>query len=344
MQNYRLHRSCRTAKMSYLCSMENIAVHIEKLLTRHECVIVPGLGGFLSYRESAVIRGLQMQPPRRSIRFNALLSYQDGLLAEAVMQSENVGYKAALAIIEREVLAIRGSLGENRAVQFGRIGRFSSDGDNAILFTSDDCSFLPENLGSHPVYLKKLSPLARPEDAHRNIVIQLPAHGGRAWRYAAAIVFIFMLSLLAPTRVDKGTLRAFMPCGIPEETRTGIRPAQKTEATRMETAVPDAPATETVETAAVARSVTAKIAPAATSAPQRPASADRYHLIVASLPSRPLAEKYIGEQTSFPQETLRIIECDGKYRIAAASFSTRRDALRHLDSIRGTHSAWILCH
>ena len=178
------------------------------------------------------------------------------------------------------------------------------------------------------------------EDARRNIVIQLPAHGGRAWRYAAAIVFIFMLSLLAPTRVDKGTLRAFMPCGIPEETHTGIRPVQKPEATRMETAVPDAPATETVETAAIARSVATEAA----SAPQRPASADRYHLIVASLPSRPLAEKYIGEQTSFPQETLRIIECNGKYRIAAASFSTRRDALRHLDSIRGTHSAWILCH
>ncbi len=318
--------------------MENIAAHTERLLTRHECVIVPGLGGFLSYRESATVKGLQLQAPHRSIRFNALLSYQDGLLAEAVMQSENVGYKAALAIIEREVRAIKETLDGNRTVQFGRLGRFSSDGDNAILFTSDSCAFLPENIGCQPVYLKRLSPLTEQPGARRDIVIQLPAQGGRAWRYAAAVALIFTLSLLVPTKIEKGTLRASMPSIVMEETcATALPSPAPTDAVTLT----DMPQAQTAPMQAHPAATDKEKETSATDEPQH--TTGKYHLIVASLPSRELAETYISEQTSFPASTLHIIECDDKYRISAASFATRREALHHLDSIRGTHSAWILC-
>ena len=80
--------------------MKNLAQHIESLLIQHECVIVPGLGGFVTYRDKASIRNNRLYAPAQRVRFNHLLTYHDGLLAEAYMQDRHIGYTAALEAVK----------------------------------------------------------------------------------------------------------------------------------------------------------------------------------------------------------------------------------------------------
>ena len=83
--------------------MKNLAQYIEELIIRHECVIVPSLGGFVTYRDKAAVRNNLFYAPTERIRFNPLLTYHDGLLAEAYMRDRNIGYSEALNAINADV-------------------------------------------------------------------------------------------------------------------------------------------------------------------------------------------------------------------------------------------------
>ena len=102
--------------------MKNLAQHIESLLIQHECVIVPGLSGFVTYRDKASIRNNRLYAPAQRVRFNHLLTYHDGLLAEAYMQDRLIGYTAALEAIKADVEQITTSLNSGNTFIFGRIG------------------------------------------------------------------------------------------------------------------------------------------------------------------------------------------------------------------------------
>ena len=62
-----------------------LARHIESLLLKHDCVIVPDFGGFVTQQVSARYvedEGLFL-PPYRSVGFNGCLKLNDGLLAQS---------------------------------------------------------------------------------------------------------------------------------------------------------------------------------------------------------------------------------------------------------------------
>ncbi|MGM0376598.1 MAG: SPOR domain-containing protein, partial [Bacteroidota bacterium] len=72
--------------------------HISDLLYVHDCVIVPGLGGFVANHKPAVVveeRNL-FRPPSKEIGFNRSLSHNDGLLAKHVSQREQISWEESL--------------------------------------------------------------------------------------------------------------------------------------------------------------------------------------------------------------------------------------------------------
>ncbi len=75
-----------------------ITRHIADLLYHHECVIVPGLGGFIKASNPAWILHSthEFYPPSGSVAFNAGLSANDGLLANHIAAKENTSYREAL--------------------------------------------------------------------------------------------------------------------------------------------------------------------------------------------------------------------------------------------------------
>ena len=118
--------------------MKNLAQYIEELIIQHECVIVPGLGGFVTYRDKASIRNNRLYAPSQKVRFNHLLTYQDGLLAEAYMQDRHINYTTALEAIKADVEQITTSLNLGNTFILGRIGDLSLSTNNTIILKNED--------------------------------------------------------------------------------------------------------------------------------------------------------------------------------------------------------------
>ena len=69
-------------------TMSRIISHIEKLLLKHDCVIVPHIGGFvLQHIPAHYEKDEQIfYPEQKEIVFNRELQHNDGLLSESYIQ------------------------------------------------------------------------------------------------------------------------------------------------------------------------------------------------------------------------------------------------------------------
>lgn len=75
-----------------------ITRHIADLLYHNECVIVPGLGGFIkAFNPARILHTThEFYPPSGSVAFNSGLKGNDGLLANYISSVENISYREAL--------------------------------------------------------------------------------------------------------------------------------------------------------------------------------------------------------------------------------------------------------
>lgn len=127
-----------------------IEQYISQLLYRHQCVIVPGFGAFLTELQSAEIQEAthSFYPPKKVISFNAYLKSNDGLLANHIAQSEKMGYDAAVTFIENEVISWKTKLQQSEKVTLNTIGDFSLNQDKNIVFTPNtQLNYLMQSFG-----------------------------------------------------------------------------------------------------------------------------------------------------------------------------------------------------
>ena len=112
--------------------MIELAQHIEVLLLENDCVIVPGLGGFVAHYTPAmrVAEENVFLPPTRIIGFNPQLKMNDGLLVQSYMAVYNTDFSDATRIVEKEVAYIFTALHEEGKVDLPNIGelRYSIHG------------------------------------------------------------------------------------------------------------------------------------------------------------------------------------------------------------------------
>lgn len=314
--------------------MNELSRHIEKLLSKYECVIVPGLGGFITYFEGAHWENNTLIPPMRQIRFNQKLTYHDGLLSEEYMKHYGISYSEALNKIGSHVQEIQKTLQNNNTCLFGKIGLLVKDTNNNVILKSNSAVFLPENTGLSPITLHKIDrnacaqPLSKNIENDNNIVIRIPRNYTQAIRYAAMITLIFLVSAFFPTQSEDNSHTASIIY------RTHDVFSYTTPTNNYDTTLTAKAFTESNHT-------TTKNEPEETTTIQK----GKYHLIVASLTSKSQAEEYISTQTSYNKDQLSIIECNGKFRISARDFLSYKEALHHLDSLKNASdkSAWILC-
>jgi len=120
----------------------DISRHISSLLFEHECVIVPGLGGFVSNYAPAKIHPVQhmFQAPSKTILFNPELKNNDGLLANAVAEIENLTYPVALAIIANFSKNTLEAIRSGNKINLEEIGVLSQGIEGNILFKQDEKS------------------------------------------------------------------------------------------------------------------------------------------------------------------------------------------------------------
>ncbi len=104
--------------------MIELARHIAFLLLENDCVIVPGLGGFVAHYTPAtrVPEEHLFLPPSRAIGFNSRLRINDGMLVQSYMEVYGTGFADAGKMVEKATRQLLAALHEEGKVELPDIG------------------------------------------------------------------------------------------------------------------------------------------------------------------------------------------------------------------------------
>lgn len=187
--------------------------HISNLLSEHDCVILPGLGGIVTQYEPArkdLSSGL-IYPPSKSLAFNAALQKNDGLLQNHIAQQKGISFREANNEVEYFVNEVKNSLKSKNTYVMNGIGRFVMSEDQLIqFFPSGENNF---NLASYglpqlnlvPVNrLKKTTPVSvgtiatvhNRETEQGRVLVKSNSFSKTYFRVAATVGALFLLTTL----------------------------------------------------------------------------------------------------------------------------------------------------
>lgn len=281
--------------------MLTIIHHIEYLLRRNDCVVVPGFGAFVVQTRVAGIdeAGEMLLPPSRMLSFNGAIDHNDGMLASSIMRKESVSYDKAVDVLASEVKSLKNQLVADKELMFGKLGMFRLSEEGQMVFepsaTFDLCRL--SYYGLPAVSL----PAAERRDVAVRKDVSFSAWGKNAMRIAAsiAVLLVFAFTLTTPIYMDQ------MPdyAGVmtlsekPKQSKPAdVKPMQveMNGGTSMEEEKPmDA----------------------------QPLAKGKYHVIIASFQSRGQAEAFI-EQANMSD--LQILNAKGSsiHRVSMASGET----------------------
>lgn len=124
--------------------MNRLDRHIEILLLSNDCVIVPGLGGFMAHYVPARydLGDNMFIPPTRTLGFNPQLIMNDSLLAQAYIESYDISYPEAIRRIDEEVNELLQQLELDGEYNLMGIGRLFYNVEGKIEFTPCDAGIL----------------------------------------------------------------------------------------------------------------------------------------------------------------------------------------------------------
>ena len=145
--------------------MIELAQHIEALLLENDCVIVPGLGGFVAHYASAtrVKEENIFLPPTRIIGFNPQLKMNDGLLVQSYMSVYGTNFSDATKMVERKVDELIVTLHEDGKVDLPNVGEVRYTIHNTFDFAPYDNKITtPYLYGLDAFEMQELSALEKP--------------------------------------------------------------------------------------------------------------------------------------------------------------------------------------
>lgn len=333
---------------------------LHELLFEHDCVIVPGWGGFLAqYRPARLDQTRQLiHPPSKEVGFNRHLLRNDGLLTDHIAHRDGLGFAAANALIDKEVAAWRAQLDAKGRVEIPRIGIFFRDAQHNLQFDPDDrANFLKEAFGLRPVVA---APIVREEERPEPKVVHLPLvteseeEPKRNWNWAAAAGIALLLTA--------GTVGAYIGLnGGTDAFAWGPRPKTTYQATAE--AAPTMLARASVfalpensfgvqkvpltDNDSVSLTVDLGSAPADTTAVAVPAASSlrmRFHVVGGCFAQPENAERLLKELQDKGYPAQRLARYGELHPVAYGSYADRQEALDALASIRqeGTGQAWLL--
>ena len=106
------------------------------MLLEYDCVIIPGLGGFVCNERSAWYdeEKEEMVPPSKDVLFNPNLTHNDGLLAQEIIRLTGATLPEAMKIAEEESAHIREMINAGEAVELAKVGRIYKGTDGVLRF------------------------------------------------------------------------------------------------------------------------------------------------------------------------------------------------------------------
>jgi hypothetical protein len=173
----------------------DISVYISELLYDYDCVIVPGLGGFVCNYRASEIHPVQhsITPPGKSIAFNSSLKNNDGLLANYIAERKGISYDLANALINGWVNATNGLLKAGDGISIPKVGELKLNIERNIEFVpNNQYNYLKASYGLKTIYAepviraKEVSLVERFENEVTETVTPR-----KRWK-VAAVVLVFL--------------------------------------------------------------------------------------------------------------------------------------------------------
>lgn len=336
--------------------MIELVQHIRQLILTHDCVIIPGFGGFIANRLPARIMhdGRSMLPPGKSIGFNQHLTLNDGLLIQSVMNSEGLSYPAAEKQVNAAAEKMKAEIRRHGQVMLPGIGCLQKDIRGDIRFTSlEETVMSVQSYGLERLEIKKAKDLEQERPA-------ATVQKGRKTRlsiwkpvakYAAAAIAAAAMYFMAALPVNDFSsehfddFAAIAPAGLING--NAEKPAQPVIITAAaETEKPaQTPEAAPAQPEKPAQPVAKPQAPAAQQKAEPKASAEKYHIIIASVVSEADAQTAAKRLKDRGYKGASCRKSKTNSRISIASFASYDEALAKLREIRKQQEfkdAWLL--
>lgn len=335
--------------------------HLEYLLSRHDCVIVPGLGAVLANWQSAEIddENRCVAAPCRRYTFNGAMVESDGLIEASIQRSLGLDAAQAAQVVSDDVAAMVSELDGTGQVQLGRAGSLHKDSlTGAVIFVPRPDDILTPMIQWLPAKVSMVADIAEAQaDTKERVAQELaPRRWKRFLRVAASVAAIVAVGVVAstPIVVDdanyastalppvSGPNYAYVPGQLPVLNLPMPGPEPIAVDTAARAAYQRSMLADTLETAQVAEVKTAPAVAKAAKPAVTVSDADQYCVVVASLASDADAHKFISQMRGKYDGALRIMNEGRYYRVYAATAASKAQAQDRLNQLADTFKgAWI---
>lgn len=345
--------------------MKTLTLHIEYLLALHDCVTLPGFGGFvLHHQEADFTKEVAIAAPRKVAGFNAGLSHNDGLMANSLMCEKGISFNEAMILIEAEVSLLHTALAQGGVVALGTVGSFRLNEGATLefmpsthnmfdlsMFGFESLTLEPLQKESH-VAMDVAAPVADPD------VVMVPLNL-RVLKRLFLVASILIGVLLVSQPLEQNNVSANYASILSSHLLTkAIVPnfslldssTDEAELIAMDMLVAnEINEAEFSPIEVITESELVLDEPALIIQKQEaPLRKKRYYIIIGSCANETDALARIAKMGNWGYGNLSFVKKDNKYRLYISRFDDKADANRFLDQFRienPTYSdAWLLAH
>jgi len=366
--------------IAYLCNVIELSRHIEILLLRNDCVIVPDFGGFMAHHIDARRDedGLFV-PPMRTIGFNPQLRLNDSLLAQSYAEAYDSSYPEAVRRIESEVNELRQHLENEGSFELSNIGTLKLNEDHHYVFEPCEAGILtPELYGLTTFEMKPLSEQKKEPEKQETIATEAPKEKPKAiekalytdddsdeyiriprrWvrnaaTAAVALIAVLVLSMplansglmqMATTRISGDD--TFKPMASEQKVPAKVETQKAAEKPAEQPKAEPQPApAETTEAEPEATKTVAEEKPIEKKEEKQLAQPTGYCIVLASQVTRKNAQAFVQQLHREGLLEATVYVKNGVVRVIYKNFETEAEAYNDLNMMRGDvyfDDAWVM--
>lgn len=361
--------------MSIFASEMELERHIEILLLDNDCVIVPGLGGFIAYHTDARYdaESALFLPPTRTAGFNPKLSMNDNLLAQSYVETYDISYPEAVKRITAEADELRSELERNGSYEITGVGTLRVNKDGGYDFEPFEAGLLTPDLYGLGCFeaadlaaestQKAVAEDAAADNEEAGKFIRIKTSTLRNFAAAAVAIFAFFLlsSPLGNTEKNMASVASLQNSVfykmMPQEEAGDSKPeavAENIAAVEKKAEVPVMKTQEEAADTTTAAKVKAE-APAEVEKPEpvkkeevkqpvKEEAEDYYCMVLASALSKSNAKNFVEKLTAGGNEDIHAIECSNGMKVVYGRFASEKEARTSFHSMKNKEDfkdAWV---
>jgi nucleoid DNA-binding protein len=346
---------------------------LSELLHLHDCVIVPGWGGFLAHHRPARLDEARqvIDPPSKELGFNRHLVRNDGLLADHLARCAGTDFEEASASIAAVVASWRERLEREGRLELSHLGIFYRDAEGNLQFDPDRRSnYLRDAFGLRPLRARVVE--VKPLPAEVPVLslppaaaVPEPTNGALSvLRWSAAAAALLLVGVAGYWALEQGPLAGTRWSDLDPFRRAPVRyvapsaeqppPVAAASVFTMPDVegvvsvplVPEEDLVLLVDTRIVGHGTSdAGSSVAAVDHANAPADIhDRFHIIGGCFAQSGNADRKLAQLRSNGYPARRLRKRGDLHPVAFGSYATRAEALQALATVRanGEGSAWLL--